>query len=331
MIENRRLFELDAMRGLAASSVLLFHFGVFKYGCTGVDLFFIISGFVIFMSLEKSASLKRFWLSRLIRLFPSYWLSVIITIASVSLIGHEVSKGLGFVIGNALMLQPLFKTTYINSVYWTLYVELLFYSVMSCLWYINQLKNIEWIILLGLIAISLFNGIHLLIGNSSAWYTRTFIIGRSLFPLVSHFQTFAAGIIFYKRYTQGVTKSRIFLLLFTIIAAGLSHNDSVMINSYLNTFEHIVCLVFFYIAFVLVIKNKMKFLRFKLLIFLGAISYPLYLIHEPVAVGLMHYLATTISIPIAIIISSLVGLMLSYLMTYGFDIPMRRWLKREIL
>jgi peptidoglycan/LPS O-acetylase OafA/YrhL len=115
MIENRRLFELDAMRGLAASSVLLFHFGVFKYGCTGVDLFFIISGFVIFMSLEKSASLKRFWLSRLIRLFPSYWLSVIITIASVSLIGHEVSKGLGFVIGNVLMLQPLFKTTYIKQ------------------------------------------------------------------------------------------------------------------------------------------------------------------------------------------------------------------------
>lgn len=57
-IQSNRYTELDALRGIAALMVVFFHFTMdrpqgqmgFKLGVTGVDLFFIISGFVIFMS-----------------------------------------------------------------------------------------------------------------------------------------------------------------------------------------------------------------------------------------------------------------------------------------
>ena len=77
-----RLAELDTLRGIAAIMVLLLHFGIFKYGGAGVDLFFIISGFVIFMSIERSRNLKAFWRSRFVRLYPSYWLSIAIAVFS---------------------------------------------------------------------------------------------------------------------------------------------------------------------------------------------------------------------------------------------------------
>ena len=59
-----RIRELDSLRGIAALVVLIFHFSLLKpellaftkFGVTGVDLFFIISGFVITMSLDRIQS-----------------------------------------------------------------------------------------------------------------------------------------------------------------------------------------------------------------------------------------------------------------------------------
>jgi len=45
-MQKRRVLELDSLRGIAALSVCFFHFGFFKFGIAGVELFFMISGFV---------------------------------------------------------------------------------------------------------------------------------------------------------------------------------------------------------------------------------------------------------------------------------------------
>lgn len=90
---EERLLELDALRGLAAVYVLIFHFicsyqqslgakafelSRFFSGIYGVQLFFIISGYVIFMSLDRIARPLDFIVSRFSRLFPAYWAAVII-------------------------------------------------------------------------------------------------------------------------------------------------------------------------------------------------------------------------------------------------------------
>lgn len=90
-----RVGILDGMRFCAAMVVLLFHFAfrswtsadiptvvnygllgdISKYGYLGVDLFFMISGFVILMSAEGRTA-TAFVRSRAIRLYPAYWFSV---------------------------------------------------------------------------------------------------------------------------------------------------------------------------------------------------------------------------------------------------------------
>src|SRR3954471_184909 len=79
-----RIAELDALRGLAALGVALFHFSLldpaagpgFAIGASGVDLFFIISGFVILMTLERTRDWKDFLVGRFSRLYPAYWACV---------------------------------------------------------------------------------------------------------------------------------------------------------------------------------------------------------------------------------------------------------------
>ncbi|MEK4129105.1 acyltransferase [Solibacillus sp. FSL W8-0474] len=81
-----RLTELDALRGLAALAVVIFHYTTrynelfghekssylnFTFGHMGVNLFFMISGFVIFMTLRRINNVKEFAIKRAFRLYPA--------------------------------------------------------------------------------------------------------------------------------------------------------------------------------------------------------------------------------------------------------------------
>ncbi|HHF0555610.1 TPA: acyltransferase family protein [Vibrio antiquarius] len=96
---KNRIVHLDAMRGIAILLVLLFHtYGrwpghlsfvnessdilVVKYGYLGVNLFFVISGYVILMTLDKKNSLIEFYISRWLRLFPLMFLCSLLIYSS---------------------------------------------------------------------------------------------------------------------------------------------------------------------------------------------------------------------------------------------------------
>src|SRR5688572_13967921 len=96
-----RYKELDSLRGIAALCVVLFHFTFgydnglkileegkfyFTYGYLGVHLFFLISGFVILMTLEKTKSSADFFVSRFSRLYPAYWTAIILTVLFTTLL-----------------------------------------------------------------------------------------------------------------------------------------------------------------------------------------------------------------------------------------------------
>ena len=80
---NGMLANLQALRALAAIAVVVFHFGLmpptslsFTSGAAGVDLFFVLSGFIIAYSSSRDA--QHFLARRFIRIVPAYWIATII-------------------------------------------------------------------------------------------------------------------------------------------------------------------------------------------------------------------------------------------------------------
>ena len=161
-----RLGQLDALRGVAALAVVLFHYSfgfVTRYapeatplvwmphGHLGVNLFFVISGFVIFMTLTRVQRPMDFVVSRFSRLFPAYWVAVGLTFAVVGvagLPGKEVTAWQA--LANLAMVHGLFRVPHVDGVYWTLEVELLFYAGMLALYATGRLQRVHvvlWVLL----------------------------------------------------------------------------------------------------------------------------------------------------------------------------------------
>lgn len=151
----QRLAALDGLRFLAALLVVFYHYvgsgggpntrvwgvaaerafphvsTVAAYCWTGVELFFLISGFVICMS-SWNRTLGQFAVSRATRLYPAYWFAVPATTA-VLYFSPQVHDHLPMsqVITNLTMLQEPLGVSPVDGVYWTLWVEMRFYLLFA--------------------------------------------------------------------------------------------------------------------------------------------------------------------------------------------------------
>lgn len=337
-----RLAEMDSLRGLAAIGICLFHFALlpsnvlflkyFRFGVTGVDLFFMISGFVIFMSLNAIQTLKDFWAFRCFRLYPAYWLSIIIAIINYNFLVHfNFHRHWNDLIGNLLMIQPLFKSENLVDAYWTLYVELCFYTFISLVWYFKLTAKIEQIILAGLTFILIINSFYLLLETSSAGYVHFFILFRGVMPLISFFGFFASGIAYYNIYIKGWSLRRITILIFSFLLTLVIHSISGKANLFVSLWERIMCEAVFNLLLILIVSKKAGFLKARWMMFLGTISYALYLIHESIGIGINKYLLLFTNSQFAALVGVAGSIVLAGLITYLYDKPIHAWLKKQYL
>jgi peptidoglycan/LPS O-acetylase OafA/YrhL len=145
----RRFYELDLLRFLAAFSVMLFHYSfrgsaadglspiayeslapITKYGGLGVNLFFLISGFVILMSAGQGSA-RTFVISRVVRLYPAFWVCCTVTFFALRLAPHpRFVPTVGRYLENLTMLNGFVNESFIDSVYWSLTVEMQFYFMV---------------------------------------------------------------------------------------------------------------------------------------------------------------------------------------------------------
>ena len=158
--QNRIKF-LDGLRGLAILAVVLRHaYGdgfssYLPYGTrydifpvtqlwVGVELFFMISGFVILMTLEKSANFITFIKRRWLRLFPAMFIASIVIFAFNSLtnlgpFGHrhllDLLPGLTFINPGLIRTVTRIKISSMDGPFWSLYVEALFYVVFGATYF----------------------------------------------------------------------------------------------------------------------------------------------------------------------------------------------------
>lgn len=148
-----RLAALDGLRFAAAAAVLLYHFvavnhhawgartdevmpgvqQVAAFGSFGVQLFFVISGFVILMT-AWGRDVRGFVASRAGRLLPAYWASVLLTLALLVLvIPGRRDVDVPQAVLNLTMVQRAFGVEDVEAVYWTLWSELRFYVLVGVL------------------------------------------------------------------------------------------------------------------------------------------------------------------------------------------------------
>lgn len=156
MANPARFRTVDGLRGIAAMAVVVFHLhgatrvafgdwlpslldGLFASGHYGVDIFFVISGFVIAFSIRSAAPtlgfIGRFALRRSIRLDPPYWAAIALELAVQSLALRfgfsEVPLPSGAAIAaHFFYLQNLLGLGNVVDVFWTLCFEIQFYLAL---------------------------------------------------------------------------------------------------------------------------------------------------------------------------------------------------------
>ena len=135
-----RFLFIDGLRGIASLGVALSHlvwllpypFPLLEYGMHGLEVFFVISGFVIAHSLRRSqvslGFVGNFLLRRSVRLDPVYWIAILGALFVLWLWGEPV-PGLGVIGLNFAYLHDLTGVQHVVDVSWTLCLEFQFYIV----------------------------------------------------------------------------------------------------------------------------------------------------------------------------------------------------------
>ncbi|WP_068924002.1 acyltransferase family protein [Planobispora rosea] len=339
-----RLAELDLLRFVAAVAVLAFHYFIaFRsvwgetpaelfpaistisgLGILGVELFFMISGFVILMSIW-GRGLGAFALSRVVRLYPAYWVSVGVTAAlygltSATALDPRLDSG-GYAV-NLTMLQRLFGVHDANGVYWSLWVELRFYLLISILVIFGATLG-RCLVFMGvwLLAAGFFAG-------SDDYWVELLIMPR-------YAAYFVGGMAFYLMTRYG---PRLVLWCVAGISAGLAVNAAldrvagrVELVGYaampVPDWAVVATVVAFYVLMALVALGWLGRLRWRGLVVLGAVTYPLYLFHTAGAVLIIPALRDTLPPWLTAVVTVLAVTVFSYLVYRLAERPVQDFVK----
>ena len=334
-----RYKDLDALRGIAALMVVFYHFTflrepsitAFFWGRFGVDIFFIISGFVIFMSINKVSNVSEFAINRFSRLFPTYWFCVTLTalIQFLVLILNFVHRNANPItiskyFANLTMFQKYLGFADVDGPYWTLSVELLFYIGIALLLKFNKIKNIFNIGCL-MVFIGFIN--DYLGAKVPAWPYKQILF---YFPLIGYISLFFAGIIFYKIVNSNESKLKLYAtLLFCYLVRIKIYDIILATTSGINFIEPIIFIIIFGV-FILFVNQKLSFITNEITLFFGKISYSLYLIHQYIGINvIMPGLERILHLPLllCVLIALVCVITIAYLIYRFIEVPGGKYLK----
>jgi len=350
MNNTKRIYQIDLFRFVAALSVVLFHFmfrgnehvihkmslvgfsdigDYFKYGYLGVDLFFIISGFVISLSI-RSFDLGKFVKSRFLRLYPAYWFCVTLTSLIVVIWGGSIfSVSFNQYLVNMTMFNGFVGVEHIDGVYWSLMEELKFYFIIAFFLILRKIKKFDlnvvivlWLMLSILSVFIDFNSHYI------------FKVLRFVFTLF-YSSYFIAGMIFYKIYKEGVNyKYIIGLVLCLAISMHYATGKIVSLESNFNSvFSPVVICAFvisFYVIMFLASTHRMKIINSPKLIKLGVLTYPLYLVHENIGFIIFNETLGYVNKYITLLIVLTLMLWISHLISVYIEKPLSTYLRSSL-
>ncbi|WP_158618895.1 acyltransferase family protein [Legionella qingyii] len=323
--EKERFGEIDLIRFCAALSVMIYHYqakyienstensalatclyNFTKFGYLGVDLFFIISGFVIFASASGRTSFQ-FSISRITRIYPTYWVCVSITaLIAIILEGTASQITFKYWLANLTLFNTRFGIEDIDGVYWTLGVEIKFYFFIFVLLVCNLLKYYRvWIT------------IWLILTISFLLFKQPFFLGWFISPEYSSY--FIAGIVFFLATRGGYQVFHIIILSITLLISSLRAMEAIdgFILHYgvseIDRFIAVGVVWCLYFLFYLISIRKFIMRDTVFVLALGGITYPLYLLHNRAGKNIYDFFSGSTQRPFLLISIAILMLFVSLL------------------
>jgi peptidoglycan/LPS O-acetylase OafA/YrhL len=305
-LKQQRIPELDGLRGIAIMLVIFFHYlnnqlltaGNFigkalckatSFGWIGVDLFFLLSGFLIGTILIQNKNSKNyfstFYLRRLVRIIPNYFLLIIVFMIILVV---PYFAGDYFLTGNNVlpiwsyftMVHNFFMARLNNlgngamSVTWSIGIEEQFYIVFPFIVYYLKDKWLPYLLIVAIVLAVIFRMQY-----------NNWIPAYVLLPCRMDAIAFGALIAWFNYHydlKEWVNRKYNWLLLvmtIDIFVCGLLYYKYADLGSLRNTYFGI----FFSLCLVFALTKKNTFyaalLRNKIFVWIGTISYSLYLFH----------------------------------------------------
>lgn len=342
-----RLYALDALRVVAALSVLAFHFtgvdavtkanwGVHprqlfpelfpftSYGSYGVQLFFIISGFVICLS-AWGRTPGRFVQARFLRLFPAYWFSAVLAFVAWRAYpdGQRPVPSISDSLTNLTMFQVPLSAVHLVGAYWTLWVELTFYLIfLVVVWKGLSYQRVSvfcWVWLLASVLVQKDQEVPLL----------------GIFAQPLNTALFVAGIAMYLMYRFGPD-----LKLWGLLGASwlvmqsdlVQHADQLRHERGMDRHPYIALalVTVFYLVVLAVALHKLDRVNWKWLSTAGALVYPLYLLHEELGWAMIRGLYGHLGAWPTLLVTTGVLLVASWLVQRFVEQPSQRFLRGRL-
>ncbi|MGW0753665.1 acyltransferase family protein [Streptomyces sp. NPDC002587] len=337
-----RLVALDGVRILAALAVAFYHYVVLEsawgeptddvfpvargfavYGWLGVEIFFLVSGFVICMS-AWGRTVGDFAVSRVSRLFPAYWVGIAFT-TLVLFAWPEVRarETLTDVVVNLSMLQGGVGVPHVDDAYWTLFAELKFYVLFSAV-VIRGVTYRNCVLFCGLwtlaavVAPAADNGV------------------LSFFAITNCSPYFIAGIAFYlmRRFRPSAVTWAIVGVQF-VLAQHYVHTR--MLSSLGRGLTertpawpaHLIITLGFLVMAAIAL-GLLDGVRWRWLPHAGAVTYPFYLIHMMAGLTVIHHFRDRLApVPLALGVTA-VMLTLAWIIHQLFERPLSRLLREGL-
>lgn len=346
---RQRIDFLDGLRGLAIVLVVLFHayarwpervpYGaayagvpLFRYGWLGVELFFLISGFVIFLTLEKTRNVAEFMLRRWLRLFPAMLICSALVFFSAPLL-PERPAGLPHwrdLLPGLSLIEPWWwgkllgaPQEVLEGAFWSLFVEVRFYAIAGCLYFwLGRNKTIAAIAALFTVALAyrvlhdVYPALHL------SWLKLYVDISTA-----QYFGWFAAGALYHAYYCH----ERRATLGLASVCAVLSALSTWYVDRGDNAGAIAAALLVALLFTLAVCTRQVRaFLSAKPLLLLGLVSYPLYLMHENALIaGIVQLGRAAPWLPPPLLPAAPLAalLALAWLVARHAEPPLRAWLR----
>ncbi len=323
---------LDLIRFSAALGVVFYHytsgesgapFGVLaeftKFGYLGVPLFFMISGFVISASALNHTP-SEFVISRLTRLYPTIFVCLTLTTLVILTLGKD-NISLFQYLTNLTVLNLYAGQPFIDGVYWTLLAELKFYFCVFLLLTAGWFHKFKiWL------------SIWMVMTITFLLFKQPFFMGWFISPEYSAF--FIAGVAFFMVTRQGYDKYYSGLLLLALIVGLVRAYEQA--GSFLHDTteaDRMIAVILtggFFLLFYLISIERVKIRGNSMILLLGGMTYPLYLLHSKVGsileAQLREYLNPHITVVFLVILMLFLSAMIHIYVERRYANPIKIWL-----